>query len=171
MKFNTYFKLTLSLGFVFLLTGKINAQANPAYKANQEGWLTSLDEAYTKSKKLNKPIMANFTGSDWCGWCHRLSAAVFVKEDFKKWATKNVILLELDFPRRKALPAEIQSQNASLQQAFQVTGYPTIWVFDLDRDPKTKQYSIKALGKTGYVPTLQEFTSGVDQMIARRSKV
>ncbi len=156
---------------VIVLSSQVFGQSKTAYPATHEGWMTNLEEAYAKSKKLNKPIMANFTGSDWCGWCHRLSAAVFLKEDFKKWATKNVILLELDFPRRKSLPAEVQSQNSSLQQAFQVSGYPTIWVFDLDRDPKTKQYSIKALGKTGYVPTVQEFTTGVDQMIAKRTKV
>jgi len=113
--------------------------------------------------------MANFTGSDWCGWCKRLSAAVFVKDDFKAWAKKNVILLELDFPRGKAIPDAIRTQNANLQQAFQVSGYPTIWVFDLEKDKKTNQYQINALGKTGYTATVQEFTSGVDQMIAKRT--
>ncbi|HRG69922.1 MAG TPA: thioredoxin family protein [Saprospiraceae bacterium] len=143
--------------------------ANNGYKAEQEGWLVNLDEAYALSKKTNKPIMANFTGSDWCGWCKRLSAAVFVKDDFKAWAKKNVILLELDFPRGKAIPDAIRTQNANLQQAFQVSGYPTIWVFDLEKDKKTNQYQINALGKTGYTATVQEFTSGVDQMIAKRT--
>ncbi|MBK6354297.1 MAG: thioredoxin family protein [Saprospiraceae bacterium] len=143
--------------------------ANNGYKAEQEGWLVNLDEAYALSKKTNKPIMANFTGSDWCGWCKRLSAAVFVKDDFKAWAKKNVILLELDFPRGKAIPDAIRTQNANLQQAFQVSGYPTIWVFDLEKDKKTNQYQINALGKTGYTATVQEFTSGVDQMIAKRA--
>jgi len=143
--------------------------ANNGYKAEQEGWLVNLDEAYALSKKTNKPIMANFTGSDWCGWCKRLSAAVFVKDDFKAWAKKNVILLELDFPRGKAIPDAIRAQNANLQQAFQVSGYPTIWVFDLEKDKKTNQYQINALGKTGYTATVQEFTSGVDQMIAKRT--
>lgn len=50
---------------------------NTPYKATHEGWLVSIDEAFTLSKKTGKPIMANFTGSDWCGWCKRLSAAVF----------------------------------------------------------------------------------------------
>jgi len=52
-----------------------------------------------------------------------------------------------------------------------LSGYPTIWVFDLDKEKGTGQFSIRALGKTGYVPTVQEFTSGVDQMIAKRVKV
>ncbi|MBK9271681.1 MAG: hypothetical protein IPM48_08775 [Saprospiraceae bacterium] len=81
-----------------------------------------------------------------------------------------MILLELDFPRRKQLPDAIRSQNASLQQSFQVQGYPTVWVFDMDKDKKTNQYQIKALGKTGYTPTVKEFTSGVDAMLATRKK-
>lgn len=146
-----------------------NSKPGP-YKATHEGWLVSLDEAYTQSKKTGKPILANFTGSDWCGWCKRLSAAVFVKDEFKSWAKKNVILLELDFPRSFAIPDNIRTQNANLQQSFGVRGYPTVWLFDVDKDKKTNQYSFNALGKTGYTPTSKEFTDGLDQMLAKRKK-
>jgi len=47
-----------------------------------------------------------------------LTASVFSKSEFKTWADDNVILLELDYPRRKTLPDEIRQQNAALQQAF-----------------------------------------------------
>ena len=65
--------------------------------SQKEGWLTGFPDVFEKSIKENKPIMANFTGSDWCGWCIRLDKAVFQTEEFKKWAKENVILLELDF--------------------------------------------------------------------------
>ncbi|MBP8724848.1 MAG: thioredoxin family protein [Saprospiraceae bacterium] len=149
----------------------LSAQSSATgYKATHEGWLVSLDEAFAQSKKTGKPIMANFTGSDWCGWCKRLSKAVFVHDEFKTWAKKNVVLLELDFPRSFAVPDKIRDQNYSLQQSFGVRGYPTIWVFDVDKDKKTNQYSFSALGKTGYTATVKEFTEGVDQMIAKRKK-
>ncbi len=139
------------------------------YKAENEGWLVKIDEAYEQSQKTGKPILANFTGSDWCGWCKRLTASVFVKDDFKKWADDNVILLELDFPKRTALPTEIKQQNAQLQQAFQVRGYPTIWVFNLNKDDQG-QFQIEALGKTGYRKTVGEFTNDVERMIAQGKK-
>ena len=142
------------------------AFAQSDYSASNPGWLVDLDEAYKISEKTGKPIMANFTGSDWCGWCKRLTASVFSKPEFKKWADKNVVLLELDFPRRFQLPADVRKQNASLQQAFQVRGYPTIWVFRMDKD-KSGQYNIEALGKTGYTATVQEFTTNVEQMISQ----
>ncbi|MCB0629790.1 MAG: thioredoxin family protein [Saprospiraceae bacterium] len=152
--------------FSFLML-TLFATAQEAYKATHEGWLVSIEEAYAQSKKTGKPIMANFTGSDWCGWCKKLSAAVFDKPAFKTWANKNVVLLELDFPRRKQLPNEIRAQNQSLQQVFQVRGYPTVWVFNLDKDEESGKMMIEALGQTGYQPTLEEFTSGVDQMLKR----
>lgn len=141
------------------------------YTAENPGWLVNLDEAYALSRKTGKPIMANFTGSDWCGWCKKLTASVFSQPEFKAWAEKNVILLELDFPRRKTLPENIRVQNSNLQQAFQVGGYPTVWVFDLEKNEAMNNYNVSALGKTGYLPTVAEFTTGVDQMLAQRKKL
>lgn len=158
---------------VLWVSAQTNAQpsdvaiSTPSYKAENAGWLVNLDEAYAKSKETGRPIMANFTGSDWCGWCKRLTANVFIHEAFKQWAEKNVVLLELDFPRGKFIPENIKGQNASLQQAFQVQGFPTIWVFRLDKNEATNQYSIESLGKTGYMATVEEFTSGIDQMIKK----
>jgi thioredoxin-related protein len=113
-------------------------------------WHSDLTKAYEISKSTNKPIFAFFTGSDWCGWCHKLQRDVFAKEEFITWAEKNVILVELDFPRRKQLPPALVDQNNSLQQAFGVRGYPTIWIFDLYKDETTKNFNIQALGSLGY---------------------
>lgn len=156
--------------FLAFLMIAVFANAQEAYKATHEGWLVKIDEAYALSKETGKPILANFTGTDWCGWCKKLSAAVFNKPGFKSWADDNVVLLELDFPRRTKLPDEIRAQNQSLQQAFKVRGYPTVWVFNLNKDDETGSMMIEALGKIGYTPTLGEFTAGVDQMLKRASK-
>lgn len=137
------------------------------YKADKEGWIVSLDEAYEISQKTGKPIMANFTGSDWCGWCKRLDAAVFSKPEFKKWADNNIVLLELDFPRRKTIPDHIRQQNHELQNAFQVRGYPTVQVFNLTKNLQTDQFNIEALGKTGYVASVDEFINNIEAMIHR----
>jgi protein disulfide-isomerase len=52
----------------FLLMGSLSMLAQDTeYKAGHEGWLVDVDEAYELHKKTGKPIMANFTGSDWCG--------------------------------------------------------------------------------------------------------
>lgn len=135
------------------------------YASDKAGWLVDLDEAYAVSVKEKKPIMANFTGSDWCGWCKRLDASVFSKPEFMTWAKKNVVLLELDFPRGKQIPDKNRQQNAAMQQALQVTGYPTVWIFNLDKDKTSGQYQINGLGKTGYTPTVEEFIATTDKMV------
>ncbi len=127
------------------------------YKSEKEGWLVDLDEAYAISAKEKKPILANFTGSDWCGWCKKLDADVFSKPEFQTWAKKNVVLLELDFPRKKQIPQKNQQQNFAMQQALQITGYPTIWLLTLDKDAATGKYQINPLGKTGYTPSPDQF--------------
>ena len=159
--------LIFTVAFLLTVSVAFGQSASSSYKAGNPGWLVDLDEAYTQSKKTGKPIMANFTGSDWCGWCKRLTASVFSQDEFQKWAKENVILLELDFPRRSQPPVEIQQQNAGLQKAFRVQGFPTVWVFDLDKDDTTGKYQISAIGKTGYTPTVEQFTSGIDQMLTR----
>lgn len=139
-------------------------------KAEDDNWLVDIDQAYKLSKETNKPILANFTGSDWCGWCKRLRAEVFSKAEFKEWAEENVVLLELDFPRRKRLPEEQIQQNRGLQQAFQVTGFPTIWVFSMDKPEGKENYALTAYGKTGYLSGgASNFTKEVDKMISRKT--
>jgi len=103
------------------------------------GWLTSYSEAVAQSKSSGKPILMNFTGSDWCGWCKKLKAEVFETAEFKQWATSNVVLLELDFPHPQS--AAIKKQNQEFAQKFGVEGYPTI-IF--------ATHSGKTLGKYGY---------------------
>jgi protein disulfide-isomerase len=113
-------------------------------------WYTDVNQVYELSTKSNKPIFAFFTGSDWCGWCHRLEAAVFDKPGFKEWANKNVILLMLDFPRNKQLPEALAKQNGELQSFFHVQGYPTIWLFTMNKDVTNNRFNITALGSLGY---------------------
>ncbi|MCK7526322.1 MAG: thioredoxin family protein [Ignavibacteriales bacterium] len=40
-------------------------------------WEENLETALQKAKTENKAVLVNFTGSDWCVWCQRLSAEVF----------------------------------------------------------------------------------------------
>ncbi len=124
-------------------------QANPP-KSDTLVWYTDIMKAQEVSKATNKPIFAFFTGSDWCGWCKKMQRDVFAKKEFLAWAPKNVILLELDFPRGKQLPQEIVQQNNSLQQTFQVKGFPTVWMFYLIRDEAKQTFNISAIGSLGY---------------------
>ena len=136
--------------FIFVFANiKSNAQKKVAESAELE-WHTDLMKVYDISHKNKKPVFAFFTGSDWCGWCKKLQADVFSKPEFIAWAKKNVILLEIDFPRGKVLSPELTNQNASLQQSFGVSGYPTCWMFNMTKNNETKKFSIDPVGSFGY---------------------
>ncbi len=112
-------------------------------------WLTSMDEAIKLSQKEKKPIMLFFTGSDWCGWCIRLQKEVFYKDEFKAWANKSVIAVEVDFPRNKFQTQELKQQNATLQAQFGVQGYPTVW-FVRPESMSDGKINLVQLGNSGY---------------------
>lgn len=113
-------------------------------------WHTDLNKAIAASARSKKPLFMFFTGSDWCGWCIKLQKEVFKTPEFISWAKENVILLELDFPKRSAQPDEIKNQNAQLNNFFQVRGYPTVWVVDAVKGDDGKiQFAPR--GSSGYV--------------------
>ncbi|MEO8533136.1 MAG: thioredoxin family protein [Flavobacterium sp.] len=127
----------------FFLVGAFGVQAQ------ELKWYTDVKEAITVSNKENKPMLLFFTGSDWCGWCIRLQNEVLKTPEFTKWASQNVVLVELDYPRRTPQAPEIKSQNNELQQAFGIQGFPTIYF--TSAESKDGKVNFKGLGQTGYV--------------------
>jgi protein disulfide-isomerase len=113
-------------------------------------WYTDVKEALVVSTKDNKPMLLFFTGSDWCGWCIKLQKEVLRTPEFEKWATDNVILVELDYPRNNLQTPEMQNQNNQILQAFGVQGFPTIHLAKAIQ--KEGQINFQGLGSTGYVP-------------------
>lgn len=94
----------------------------------QLAWLTDYNTALKQARSEGKLVLINFTGSDWCGWCIRLKAEVFDRPEFTAFANANLVLLEVDFPRRKAQSEQQRVNNSILQDRFRVEGYPTLVV-------------------------------------------
>ena len=70
------------------------------YTAGHKGWLVDLDEAYEQSKETGKPILANFTGSDWCGWCKKMDASTFKNQAVIKYIQSNYWAVKLNAERK-----------------------------------------------------------------------
>ena len=96
----------------------------------ESGWLNDYKKAQEEAKADNKLLLLNFTGSDWCGWCIKFDKEILSQPQFKDYARDNLVLVELDFPRRKAQPVDLKKQNLQLAQQYEVLGFPTIVVLN-----------------------------------------
>ncbi len=106
-------------------------------------WLTDYKQAQEQAKAKNKLLLLDFTGSDWCGWCIRLRREVFSKPEFQEYADKNLILMEVDFPRGKEQSQDVRMQNQNLAMQYNIEGFPTIIVLNGEG---------KKVGELGYMP-------------------
>jgi protein disulfide-isomerase len=112
-----------------LLSVSVLMASTTLVKAESE-WLTSHKEALEMAAEENRPILVDFTGSDWCGWCVKLQKDIFTKSEWQDFAKENLVLLELDFPNAKPQSDELKAQNAGLQKKFGVNGFPTLVLLD-----------------------------------------
>jgi len=106
------------------------------------GWQTEFEVAQKLARQKKLPILADFSGSDWCGWCIKLDKEVFSQDIFKNWAKDNVVLFLADFPRAGAKSAEIKKQNDELMKKYGLKGFPSVLLLDSDGN---------LLQQTGYI--------------------
>jgi protein disulfide-isomerase len=121
-----------------LLASEGRAQSEPVTLTWREDYVAAAAEA----ARTNRPLLLNFTGTDWCVWCHRVRDEIFQTQAFAKYAAESLVLVELDFPRGKTLPPELKKQNLALAEKYGVTGYPTLILVDS---------SGKELARLGYM--------------------
>lgn len=154
-------KKILLIAFLTLTSMSMQAQ-------EELTWHTDMSKATDISIKENKPMFLFFTGSDWCGWCIRLQKEVFKTPEFIKWAKENVVLVELDFPRKNEQTDAVKMQNAQLQQQLQVRGYPTVWFVSATKTAEAK-VNLNALGSTGYIAGGPKvWIEGANQIIKKK---
>jgi len=130
-----------------------------AVAAAKPGWLTSYDQAQKEAQAKNRLLLMDFTGSDWCGWCIMLDKEVFSKPEFKDYASKNLVLLELDFPRGKKMPPEVLAQNEKLLVKYGIQGFPTVVVFDSTGKP-LGALGYQAGGPQAFIAELEKLRKG-----------
>ena len=101
-------------------------------EAHAATWLTDLPAAQAQAKGEKKPVLINFTGSDWCPACMDLKKNILSAKSFETYAEANLVLVEIDFPRRKAQSAALKNVNAALAQSFQIQYFPTLMLLTSD---------------------------------------
>jgi thioredoxin-related protein len=124
-------------------------------------WLTDYKKAQQQAKASNKLLLLEFTGSDWCPPCRMLQKDVLSTPEFKDFASKNFVLVEIDFPRAKEQTRELAEQNQMLAQRFGIQGFPSIIVVNSDGKKlgELVGYDSRA-GWKGYIDSLEKIRKG-----------
>ncbi len=141
----------------FSLALSATLQAEPS-------WQTDFKKAQEQAKTDKKLLLVDFTGSDWCGWCIRLNREVFSKPEFQEYANKNLVLLEIDFPRpggdvAKAQTNSVKKQNEQLAMQYQVQGYPTVIVLN-GEGRKVGELGYMEGGPSAFIAQLEKLRKG-----------
>ena len=139
--------------FVTLLAATVLWQVNAA----ESTWLTDLPKAQAQAKTDNKIVLLDFTGSDWCGWCMKFKKEVFDTPEFQAYAATNVVLVEVDFPNKKAQSDDLKKANAELKKQYKITGFPTLVVLDKDGKKIGEQVGYSEGGPKAFIAKLEGF--------------
>lgn len=134
---NVFLSLILSAAAMVLpaVTPSLSAQGASADKKSQlpaqgkdwvggpsADWCIHYDAALAKAAAEHKKVYVLSTGSDWCGWCIKLRNDVLTTSQFRSFAKKNLVLLYLDSPMKKKLPAEQQKHNEQVRDMLKFDG-------------------------------------------------
>ena len=140
---------------ILVMSALFAALAASAKTSTPAGWIDDYDAALKRAADEKKPVVANFSGSDWCGWCKRLDAEVFNTDEFRKDATNRYILLMIDSPRDKSLLSQkAREQNPKLVEKYEIRGFPTVLV--LDANGKTvSELGYRRGGPKNYLKALE----------------
>lgn len=132
----------IHITIVTLLFIAVNASGN---------WETNYEKAIAMANKEGKHILIDFTGSDWCPPCIKMKKDIFDKKTFKDYTGDKLVLIELDFPRKKKLDKSISEQNDQLLKKYGVRAFPTIILLNPDGKEIARHVGYKAGGVENYL--------------------
>lgn len=130
-----------------------SALVSTAFANTLEGWSTDLEQAFKDAKEKDKPVLVEFTGSDWCPPCIRMRKEVFSKKEFVDAASDKFILVELDFPRGDK---ELKEKNDPYAKQYKIEGFPTVILFDSEGDEFSRFFASEHPDVDGFLARLDK---------------
>jgi protein disulfide-isomerase len=139
--------LAVGTATLALLLGSCFAAARGGERVE---WLNDLEKAKQVAAKNGKDLLIVFTGSTWCGWCMELEREVFATDKFAP-AAKDFVLVRLDYlpgednqlPER--LPQEAPAPHVAWKAAYDIKGFPTVFL----ADPTGRPYAVTGSSDKG----------------------
>lgn len=148
--------LAIPIGLAVGATVHCGASVRHSMQIPSDGaqWHEDYADAKVHATSEGRDLLLEFTGTDWCHWCTRLNEEVFKTDAFREYASDNLVLVRLDYPRQLPQSQEIKTQNEALQKAFEVSTFPTIILADAQGRP----YATTGYQRGGSKPYIEHLT-------------
>ena len=114
-------------------------------------WSTDYEASIAQAAASKKAILLEFTGSDWCPPCMKQNKDVFEQTAFEDYAKDKLVLVKLDFPRRKEQDPALKERNQKLSTQYGVEGFPTIILLSPEGKELARQVGYGGGGVTGFI--------------------
>src|SRR5579863_420120 len=139
-----------------LLTMVVACAAAIVLAEEKVTWMTDVPKAIEKAKAEKKLVMLDFTGSDWCPPCKALHKNVLTSSEFEAYAAKNLILVEVDFPRQKPQADDLKKANKALAAKYKIEGYPTVILLTAEGKELNKSVGYGGAKPDEFIAKLEE---------------
>ncbi len=140
----------------------VQAQTSPV-PAGTLTWADSLPAALAQAKASQRPVLAVFSGSDWCKPCMQLKQEVFDQPEFARFAQDKFVLARFDFPRNKKNALSKEQTRQSEEAAAQLNkegAFPAVVLLSPEG---------KVLARTGYRPGgAAAYNAYLTQLLAKK---
>ncbi|MFM8498126.1 MAG: thioredoxin family protein [Planctomycetia bacterium] len=119
-----------------------------------DGWLTDYDAALAAATSTGRPVLALFTGSDWCPHCKTLEHNVFGSDVFQAWAKDNVVLLMVDLPQA-GISQAVRNERSQICINYGVRTFPSVLLLGPDGRKITAQTGYKGQSAGEWLTSMQ----------------
>jgi thiol-disulfide isomerase/thioredoxin len=101
-------------------------------------WTENYEAAKQRARATGKPILALFTGTDWCPPCKQFDAQVAHTDQFLRYVADKVVLLKLEFPKHMLQSQTLYIQNSALAERIGGAEFPRFYLLDAEGEVLTK---------------------------------
>lgn len=119
----------------------------------------SLDQIIATATEKKKPILLEFTGSDWCPPCMMMDKKVFSTPEFQNFANSDLVYVKLEFLRKTKQDEATVKQNNELAQRFGIQGFPTMVLLSPDGKKLAEQVGAMSGGPADFIAWVQKNTA------------
>jgi thiol-disulfide isomerase/thioredoxin len=122
---------------IFLMMMVVSVAAVHA-KTAPAGWTENYEVAKQRARATGKPILAMFTGTDWCPPCKQFDEQVAHTSQFLGYAADKMVLLKLEFPKHMLQSPVLYAQNSALAERIPGVEFPRFYLLNADGEVLTK---------------------------------